>query len=164
MLTLNGKQIGETKPLDDESGIIYWDVPYQPGKLEVIGLNNKNEVCRYAIQTTQRPTALTAHVVEKNISTNNGVAHVIVQVTDANGLPVILSDDEITCTIKGPARLLGLEASNNSDMSSYTDNVHRAYHGRLLAYIKSTGETGKITINFTAPWLKGTSIEIEAVK
>jgi beta-galactosidase len=164
MLTLNGKQIGETKPLDDESGIIYWDVPYQPGKLEVIGLNNKNEVCRYAIQTTQRPTALTAHVVEKNISTNNGVAHVIVQVTDANGLPVILSDDEITCTIKGPARLLGLEASNNSDMSSYTDNVHRAYHGRLLAYIKSTGETGKITINFSAPWLKGTSIEIEAVK
>ena len=39
-------------------------------------------------------------------------------------------------------------------MTNYRDNTHRAFHGRLLAYIQATGETGDITVRFTAPWLK----------
>lgn len=67
----------------------------------------------------------------------------VVQVVDENGVPVMLSDDEVTCRDLGPARLLGLEASNNTDMSDYTDNRHRAYHGRILAYVEATGDEGK---------------------
>ena len=58
------------------------------------------------------------------------------------GTVVKLGDNEITCTVEGPARLLGLEGSDNSDMSDYTDNRHRVYHGRLLAYIQTTGGEG----------------------
>ena len=64
----------------------------------------------------------------------------VVQVVDENGVPVMISDDEVTCRVSGPARLLGLEASNNTDMSDYTDNKHRVYHGRILAYVEATGE------------------------
>ena len=32
---------------------------------------------------------------------------------------VKLGDNEITCTVEGAARLLGLEGSDNSDMSDY---------------------------------------------
>ena len=47
------------------------------------------------------------------------VASVIVQKADENGIPVMIPDDKVTCTIAGPAKLLGLEASNNSDMGNY---------------------------------------------
>lgn len=71
-----------------------------------------------------------------------------------NGIPVMLSDNEVSYDIVGPSEILGLEASNNEDMSDYTDNKHRVYHGRILAYIQATGEAGDIYVRFTSPWLK----------
>jgi hypothetical protein len=89
------------------------------------------------------------------------LAHVTLQIVDENGLPVFLSDDEITCTIEGPARLLGLESSNNSDMGNYRDNKQRAFAGRLLAYIQTTGTSGEIRLKFTAPWLKPAEVRLQ---
>ena len=54
-----------------------------------------------------------------------------------------------------------MESSNNSDMGNYRDNVQRVYHGRLLAYVQATGKEGKVSLSFTAPWLKGDKVSIE---
>ena len=47
-------------------------------------------------------------------------------------------------------------------MSDYTDNHHRAYHGRLLAYVQTTGEKGEIRIKFTSPLLKAAEVTLKA--
>ncbi|MDH6311292.1 beta-galactosidase [Parabacteroides sp. PFB2-10] len=159
-LILNGKKIGTPKEYDDNTGIIYWDLPYEKGKLEVIGLDaGDQEVSRYAIQSSEQPYALTVETVLKS-ECENGVAQVILQVVDEKGIPVVLSDNEVTCRIEGPAKLLGLEAGNNSDMTDYTDHAHRVYQGRLLAYIQPTGEAGTIKVRFTSPWLKPAEVVV----
>ncbi|MFA9388941.1 MAG: sugar-binding domain-containing protein [Prolixibacteraceae bacterium] len=161
-LMLNGKQMGEIKTLDDNSGVIFWDIPFEAGRLEIVGMNDSGETsCTYALQTSTRPVALAVTADVAELKKDKGLAHVVVQVLDENGVNVMLSDNEITCTIEGPAELLGLEASNNSDMGDYTDNVQRAYRGRLLAYIQATGEAGLVRIKFCSPWLKETSIELK---
>lgn len=161
-LELDGKVVGETKNYNDETGTIHWDIPYQAGKLEVIGMDtHNNETARYAIQSSERPAALIITSAEKIIDKEYGIAQVVVQVVDDKGIPVMLSDDEITCQVAGPGRLLGLEAGNNSDMGDYTDNIQRAFHGRLLAYVQATGETGTIRLRFSAPWLKSVETTIE---
>jgi hypothetical protein len=161
-LILNGKQIGEVKNYDDNTGILNWDIPYQEGKLEVIGLDKDNKaISNYALQSSGRPFALTAQSDLSSISKNRGLAQVVVQVVDEKGIPVMVSEDEVTCTIDGSAKLLGLEASNNADMGDYTDNVQRVYHGRLLAYIQSTGKIGTVNLTFTAPWLKEIKVKIK---
>ena len=152
-LTLNGKNIGEAKPYDENTGIIFWDIPYEAGKLEVIAYDSSNkETTRYAIQSSSQPYALKVIASEKEVD-KNGLAQIVIQVVDEKGVPVMLSDDEVTCRIAGPAILKGLEASNNQDMSSYTDNKHRVFNGSILAYIQPTGE-GEVKIQFTSPWLK----------
>ncbi|WP_221657924.1 sugar-binding domain-containing protein [Bacteroides salyersiae] len=154
-LELNGKIIGETKDYDDRTGIIYWDIPYENGKLEVVGLNTDNtETTRYSIRSSERPYAITIVSVDKEISKDRGLAQVVLRIVDENGVPVMISDNEITCHMAGPAKLLGLEASDNSDMGDYTDNVQRAFHGHLLAYVQATGNAGTIHLKFTSPWLK----------
>ena len=159
-LTLNGKNIGEAKEYDSNTGIIYWDIPYEEGKLEVIGLDSQNkETARYAIQSSKQPYALKVISSEKEI-VKNGLAQVVIQVVDENNIPVMLSDNEVTCLIAGPAVLKGLEASNNQDMSDYTDNRHRVFNGHILAYIQSTGEEGEVKIRFTSPWLKSVEASI----
>ncbi|KAA6299866.1 MAG: Beta-galactosidase [Candidatus Ordinivivax streblomastigis] len=155
-LELNGKPIGAIQNYNEQTGIIQWDIPYQSGKLEAMGLDkNDKEIARYTILSSKQPYALRIETAEKNIAQNKGLAQIVVQVVDENGVPVVLSDNEITCQVTGPAKLLGLEASNNQDMGDYTDNKQRAYHGRLLAYIQATGEAGEIKVQFSSPWLKG---------
>ncbi len=164
-LLLNGKLVGDLQYYDDKTGIIHWDIPYQEGKLEVIGLDKKNqETCTYSIQSSGKPFALTARSDLNSIGKDRGLAQVVIQIVDEKGVPVMISDDEVSCTVDGPAELLGLEASNNTDMGNYGDNVQRVYHGRLLAYIQATGKTGTINLKFTAPWLKMASLSINVVE
>jgi len=154
-LELNGKQVGEIKPYDEKTGIIVWDVPYKAGKLEVIGLDaSGKEVSRYAITSSKQPAAMVIKQKGIVINKDKGVAQVLLQVVDENGVPVMLSDNEVKCTVSGPGTLLGLEAGNNSDMTDYTDNVQRVLHGHILAYIQATGQAGTVTVKFTSPWLK----------
>lgn len=160
-LLLNNKAIGDVKRYDNSTGIIYWDIPYAEGELKVVGMDKDGkEICTFVIRSSKRSYALTIQSGETTISKNRGLSQVVVQVVDENGIPVLLSDDEITCEIDGPVRLLGLEASNNEDMSDYTDNVHRVYHGRILAYIQAKGQEGTAKVRFTSSWLKSAEIII----
>ncbi|QNL47987.1 glycoside hydrolase family 2 protein [Olivibacter sp. SDN3] len=161
-LLLNGRAIGEVKAYDDASGIISWDIPYQAGKLEVIGLEGGQERARYTIHTSGRPFQLKASV-DKTVfdKEKRDVAHITVEIMDENGLPVTLADDNIHCRMVGPAKLLGMEASNNTDMGDYRDNQQRAYRGRLLAYVQPTGEQGEVQIEFSSPWLKPVTVKLE---
>lgn len=160
-LMLNGEKIGEEKKYDDETGIIYWDIPYEPGKLEVIGYKADKEAAQYSIETSKRPYAIKANVENNNISSGKGIARITIQIVDEDGKPVFLSDDEITCRIKGPAKLSGLEASDSRDMGDYTDNKQRVYEGKMIAYIQATGEKGKVIVSFTSPWLLKGEVELE---
>lgn len=162
-LWLDGKEVGPMKPYDDKSGIIYWDIPYQDGELRAEGCDKNGKVLStYTIKTSGRPYALRATVDKDVLSLDKATAHVTIEVVDEQGTIVKLGDSEVTCEVEGPARLLGLEGSNNSDMSDYTDNRHRAYHGRLLAYVQTTGKKGEIRVKLTSPLLKGTEVVLKA--
>lgn len=161
-LLLNGEIIGDIKDYDNNTGIIYWDIPYQAGKLEVIGMDkDDNEQVSYKIQSSGRPHALNIKSGETILNKEKGLSQIVLQVVDEKGIPVILSDNEITCHIEGHAKLIGLEASNNSDMTDYTDNKQRVFLGRVLAYIQATGQVGQVKITFSSPWLKPVEMEIE---
>ena len=159
-LLLDGKVVGEMKPHDDKTGIIHWDIPYAPGELKAEGCDREgNVLSEYVIRSSDRPYSLSVSVDKTRIS-GREVAHVLIEVLDENGVLVKLADNEITCSIEGATVLLGLEGSNNSDMSDYTDNRHRAYHGKLLAYISPGKEKGDVTMKFTSPLLKSAELTI----
>ncbi len=159
-LLLNGKVVGDRKPCDEQSGIIYWDIPYKDGELKVAGRDiTGNKVSEYSIQTSGRPYAIKIISGEGTIQ-KGGVAQIVLQVVDERGIPVMLADDEIRCQINGDARLLGLEAGNTRDMTDYTDDKQRVFHGRLIAYIKAGEQKGDVRVGFSANWLKPAEIQI----
>lgn len=161
-LELNGKVVGEEKKYDEKTGIIYWDVPFTSGKLEAIGLSNDDKiVSRFSITSTHQPNALVINDENFTIEKQKGIARIVVQVVDEKGLPVMLSDNEVTCTVTGSGSLLGLEAGNNSDMTDYTDNVQRVFHGHLVAYVQATGGNEPITVRFSSNWLKPVEVTIQ---
>ena len=162
-LFLNGKQVGEKTPYDMKDGIISWDVPFEAGTLKAVAYDEAGaEVAQYEIRTSYRPYSLRVTADKAELSSGQ-VAHLTVEVLDDNGNVVKLADNEITCIVNGPAKLLGLEGSNNTDMTSYSDNVHRAYRGRLLAYIQASEGSGEVVVSFNAPYLQGVSIKLNVL-
>lgn len=158
-LLLDGKVVGDIKPYDEKTGIIHWDIPYQAGELRAEGCDKEgNVLSSYVIRSSGRPYALRVSADRTTLSHDRATAHLFIEVVDENGTIVKLGDNEITYEIEGPARLLGLEGSSNTDMTDYTDNRHRAYQGRLLAYVQTTGEKGQARVKFTSPLLQGTEI------
>lgn len=154
-LSLNGEIVGEQKPYDDNTGIIYWDIPYAPGRLEAHGVDEEgNTLSSYRINTAGEPFKLTAWVDGK--ADGAGVKHIVVEVTDFAGNRVQSATPEITCRLIGDGTLLGLENSDNNDTGDFTDNRQHAYGGRLLAYVKK-GEKPLRAI-FTAPDLEGVEV------
>lgn len=162
-LMLNGKEVGTMKPYDDKSGIIYWDIPYEAGELVAEGCDASGKVLSsYTLRTTGRPYAIRVKADRETLSAGKATAHIEIEVVDEKGLPVKLADNEITCRVEGPARLLGLENGANNDMSEHRDNRQRVHMGRLLAYIQTTGELGDIRITFTSPLLQKAEVVIKA--
>ena len=81
----------------------------QTGELKAEGCDaNGNTVSSYSIQSSGRPYALRVSADRTTLSCDRATAHLIVEIVDENGTIVKLGDNEITCTIEDPARLLGL--------------------------------------------------------
>jgi len=70
-----------------------------------------------------------------------------------------LADNEITCWTRG-GKLLGLENSDNADMTDHRDNRQRVYRGCLLAYVRMPKDGGQTELIFSSPLLKGTTLTI----
>jgi beta-galactosidase len=159
-LLLNGQKIGDAQDYNNETGVISWNIPFRPGQLEVIGYNSGKETARYIIETSKHPYAIKAKALNNVVSSAKKVSQIEIQIVDEDGKPVLIADNEITCLTDGPVKLLGLEASNPTDMGDYTDNKQRVFHGKMIAYIQSTGNKGKARVSFTSPWLKNAIVEL----
>ena len=147
-LLLNGREVGEPKPIDDATGIIHWDIPYEPGTLRAEGCDKEGRIqSAYEIHTTGEPAAL--RVTELLPEDCDRLHQLLIEVLDSKGNRIHSAHPDIACALSGPATLLGLENSNNADMSPPRDNHRPAHRGRLVAYIRRTGP-GPVSLTFSA--------------
>ena len=159
-LYLNGKEIGDRKPYNDETAVIYWDIPYTAGHLEVVGYKEDKPVAKAALRSSGLPYAVKASLDKKENIKAKDCLHLQIQIEDENGIPVALADNQVICKIEGPAKLLGLESGDNNVADNYRDNKQRCKNGKLLGYIQAIGK-GKVYINLTSPLLQSSTIEFD---
>ena len=84
----------------------------------------------------------------------------LVEVVDEQGNVVKLADNMISCRVGGTARLLGLENSDNSDMSHPKAHQRRAYQGYLVAYVQVVDEA-PVKLVFSSPLLEDAVLVID---
>jgi beta-galactosidase len=141
-----------------------WDVPYEPGVLRAVGKRNGEVVATQEVRTAGEATALRVSADRAEIrSAVRDVAHVRVEVVDAEGVVVPLSSDLVHFTVEGPARLLAVGNGDPTDHGSYQASERRAFHGLLLAMIQSTDETGTVRVTAQADGLPPVSTDITVV-
>ncbi len=144
---------------DDNTENITWEIPFREGKLEAIGYDkDDHQVCKNSIESAQAPYAIVAKLYKNNVTQDDALSQIELQIVDKDGIPAVFAENEITCQVKGNARFLGMEAGNNKDMTNYKSNRRNTLHGRLICYVQGADKKGTATIQFSSPGLKPASV------
>lgn len=164
-LFLNNRSLGNMKMSDFVNRTITWDVPFEKGILKAVAKNGGKAVAEYELKTTGAPAKIIAVCDKKLLKADKtGLAHVFVSLCDEAGNTVYSANNEITCEIDGPVRMLGMEDSNPSNIEDYKDNTQHSYHGKLLIYLQSLDKPGTVGIKLTSPGLEACNIELNVTE
>jgi beta-galactosidase len=113
-LFLNKKSQGRKKM--EPNGHLEWKVAYQPGRLEVVGYKNGKRLLTDVVQTSGKPASIKLSAHQTSLKADGqDIAVVTVNVLDKKGLPFPVAGDEITFSIEGPGKIIGV---GNGDPTS----------------------------------------------
>ena len=152
-LYLNDQLIGEKEVAQ---GMATFTLPYQPGTLraeageKTVSLQTADEA--KAIRLTTDRTTLKAD--------GQDLAFITVELTDGNGTVNLTANNELTASVSGSATLIGFGNADIKDCDRYTDSTHKAWKGRALLVVRSTGKKGKATITVQGKGLKTARVNL----
>lgn len=167
-LFLNGQPIGGEPVRDAQTEILYWDINYAAGTLRCEAGNGATA----EISSFGQPVALSAKTVNEQPLSQGDVAIFDIEVVDADGHLVSLSDANISCFADPPLRLLGLENGDNRDTGDKNSFSRRAKGGRLKAYVERASmpqrqgaaampTSATPAVHFTTPLIKGVDVTLQ---
>jgi hypothetical protein len=159
-LFLNGRSLGRKKNSDAFNKVITWKTVYEPGELSAKGYGEGKIVAEYTVKTAAQTSRLITVTDRTSLTaSSHNVAHIAVHATDAAGIIVPDADNEVTITIEGPGKLIGLESGDLASHEDYKANKRKVYRGKVLAYIQGV-KPGLVKITVSSPGLKTDSLEI----
>ncbi|MCW0484526.1 glycoside hydrolase family 2 TIM barrel-domain containing protein [Gaoshiqia sediminis] len=146
-LKLNGKSLGTRKWDLKQEAFLFFEVPYEPGKLEAFGKTKDGITVSFAVQTAGEPAKIVLTPDRKTLKANGqDLSYVTVQVLDTNDVPVPFASNMITFEVNGAGKLAAVGNGNQQSHTSFKGGKMEAYLGGCLAVVQSTDKKGEITI------------------
>ena len=153
------------KAVDKNLYYARWDVPYKTGKVQAIGYKNNKKITEHTLKTAGNASEIKVTASKTSLKANNeDVAILEVTIVDKNGIPVPDATQEIKVDITGPAKLIGLDNGNQSDVSAFKSNKRKGYEGRLLITLQATNNAGPVKVEVSSPGLKTATAFLQAIK
>ncbi len=148
----NGKSLG-TKDVKKDSHVA-WIVEYAPGSIEARGWKDGKQVMATRRDTTG-PAAKLVLTVDRNTLSADGedVAMFAVEVQDAQGRTVPITDNVVSFRVTGPARLIGVGNGDPTDQSPDKGTSRKAFSGYCMALVQTSKTAGTITLEATSAGL-----------
>ena len=143
----DGHLMGSQKTADFTNHTIVWYLPYRPGTLEAKGLIGGEVVASCTITTAGAVSKAEVKADRNSIKADGqDLSFISVQLLDENGNPVQTDDREVTVSVVGDGRLLGLDSGDLRRQGSFAGNSLKTYFGRVQATVQATRMAGTITV------------------
>ena len=160
-LLLNGLSLG-TKEMRKDSHLA-WNVSYAPGVIEARGYKGDKLVLTAKRETTGPASSLALSSDRRQLSADGeDVAMFAVEVRDAHGRVVPITDNLVTFKVSGSGELIGVGNGDPTDHDSDKGSSRRAFSGMCMAIVQSTKSPGGITVEISSPGLTPASLAIAA--
>ena len=131
-----------------------WNVKYGPGTIEARGYANGQMVVTARRETTGTPVKLVMKANRRELNADGeDVAVFAVQVVDAKGRVVPITDNLVTFAVKGPAELIGVGNGDPTSHESDSGQSRRVFGGLCMALVQSSKVPGAVAVQATSPGL-----------
>ena len=162
-LYLNNKLIGEQPTTKEQEYKATFTLPYKPGVLKAVGIEDNKELESTLLKTAGEPAKIKLIADRTQILANGqDLSFVTVEITDEDENLQPNADNQLLFNIKGPGVIAGVDNANLKDLGQYVGTTRKAWHGRALVVIKSTQSTGDINLMVSSPGLPDTIVTIKA--
>jgi beta-galactosidase len=140
-------------PVNTDDLFLSWDVPYEPGCIELVGYVDGREAARHVVRTAGAPAVvrLSCYLQEMKMD-GLDIAQIEAELLDAEGNLCVQADTELTFNVCGPACVIAVDNGNPEEMGSMKENHIHAFHGRALAIIQSTADKADVMNCSTAQY------------
>ena len=162
-LFVNGVSAGRKPGGTAQKNKTSFEVMYQPGTVEAVGYSGGKETGRTSLKTAGSPAALRATVDRAGIRAEFGdLAYVTVEVLDQDDCAVEWAEPEVTLEVTGAGELIAVGTANPLSEELYIGDRRKAWHGRLMAVVRSNGQAGEIVVKASTDNLTTANIRITA--
>jgi beta-galactosidase len=146
-LFVNDVPVGRKQAGPVSQNKVTFDVTYQPGTIEAVGYSGGKETSRTSLRTAGTPAFLRLTPDRTTIGSKYGdLAFVTVEIVDQDGYIVTYAESEVSFEISGVGALIAVGTANPLSEEPYVGNRRKAWHGRLLAVVRSNGQPGEIML------------------
>jgi beta-galactosidase len=170
-LFLNGQSLGH-KDMKKYSHL-EWTVKYAPGTLLARGYKGGKEILTTKVETTGAPATIQLAPHRATIKADGADVSVItVRVADSQGRMVPTAANEITFTLSGPGKIIGV---GNGDPSSHEPEQfleadgspasiwrRSLFNGFAQVIVQTTGQPGEVTVSANTADLPETRLTLPA--
>lgn len=157
----NGQSLG-AKDVPKDSHL-QWIVNYEPGTIEARGFKAGQQVMVTKRETTGSAAKLTIHADRETISADGeDVAFFTVEVQDAEGRVLPVTESEVSFQVTGPGLLKGV---GNGDPTSHESDIgskRKAFSGLCMAVVQASKVAGEIKIEASSPGLTSATAIVRA--
>lgn len=148
-------------PANTDDLFLTWDVPYEPGRVEVVGYEQKQEVCRYVMETAGAPYAIRLEPDTSTIRADDrSVVQIGISILDREGRLVPTADCELELSLKGDGKVLGIDNGYACCHIPWKELRRKAFNGKMFAVIQAGKQEGSLTVSVTGKGLVSAETEI----
>lgn len=145
-LELNGRLM-EEKTVDERMTAIF-SIPYEPGELTAIALNNDNEVGRKVLSTPGTPAKVQLCADRTSICADrNDLAFIEMNIIDQNDNIVTNNDQLLEVSITGNGEIVASGNAGQYGMKDVNRLKLHTFRGRAQIVVRPFIQSGKISIS-----------------
>lgn len=160
----NNELIGEQSTTHEQQFKASFSVPYSPGKIRAVAVDNDTETESTTLQTAGEPAKIELTADRGEIWANGqDLCFVTIEITDTNGVFNPNAANRLHFSVEGAGTIVGVGNADMKDTDPYTGNTRKAWKGRALVVIKSNQTAGDIKLTVRADKLKQAELSIKTL-
>ncbi len=162
-LFLNGESLGVKSKEGDDLHLM-WRVPYKEGTLKAVSKKEGKVVLEREVKTAGAASKLSLTADRSTIQADGkDLSFITVDVLDANGVMVPRAGNQLTFTLEGPGKIVGMANGDPTNHESFQGNTHKAFNGKCLVIVQADRKQGNLVLTATADGLQQASINIKTI-
>ena len=158
-LFLNGVSQGSKSFTSNTTASLGWTVTWASGSLVAKGTKGGTVVATDEVDTASAAAKVNLTVDHSTIAADGrDLAFVTAVIQDSAGVMVPTANNNITFAVSGPGKLAGTDNGDPIDLTAYSSSARKAFNGKALAIVQSTGAPGQIVVTATSSGLTSGSV------